>query len=414
MRTPDYSPAPPKNPAPVGNPPDADVKKYFEPEKPAPLTTGGDIRMPYQAPPLTGTKAAEMPPMPSAPLARPTPPPFEPYGLNAPSTISPFNPERPTDYRHRVIRDEEDFERNQFMRKGAKLDEKGNVVGFKRSGKDIALNALLGAVTGLGSGQGLGGALGGAVGGATGAAVSPERGREHLFETMEAPRIRQEVQRKREEEDRAQQAAMGELKRRQIEADIASKEQGKYVNVAPGATVFDPRTKRPLYTAPMNEKIQPHWVESEDEEGNPVWRNANNPNAPTLPYHEKQRPISEQEAEAMRSQDEGTQEQIAQSYMQGRRESLKGRLSPRERDIVNGAAKNADDEEVSKAMHRWQQIQDKEMESIRKEVAQNAKTNAQKFRLGARPKTKAPMTQSSGGASGPKMKFSDLKNLLNK
>lgn len=423
MRTPGINPEAPGGPSPIGYPMDnVDVKKFFEPEKPAPLTTGGDIRMPYQAPPLSGTRAAEMPAMPSAPLARPTPPPFEPPGLNAPRNITTFSPSKPIDYRGRPILDEEDFERNQYMRKGAKLDEQGNITGFKRNWKDTLLGAGLGAARGLATGGGLGAALGGAVGGAAVPLINPKRGREGLFEATQAPMIRANVQRGREQENQTRQQAMQDLERRKVEAQTGMIEAQAADFPAEMESRRSERAAQEEERRARAEKLRQAPIPRArniftDEEGYVRDRDTGEKMidpATGEPIGGKTKPITPEEAEVMRAQDEGTQEQIAQSYMEGRRESLKGRLSPRERDIINGAARDASDEEVSKAMARWQAIQDKEMESIRLEVAQNARVNASKYRTGAKPKTRAtqtaPMTKSQpSGASRPIKDFNSSK-----
>ena len=100
--------------------------------------------------------------------------------------------------------------------------------------------------------------------------------------------------------------------------------------------------------------------------------------------------------------EDGSIEQIAQDSLQGRLETLKGQLSPRERDILEGRASDAFDSEIVAAKQRWQEIQQKELMNIRRDTESRAKAKAATKRKG----------KSSANTSTAPRNVDDLMNLL--
>jgi hypothetical protein len=154
-------------------------------------------------------------------------------------TVRPFNPELPTDYRGRQIRDTEDFERNQFIRRGATTDTNG-AVKVPRSWKNSLGNAALGALRGITTTGSLGGALGGALAGGVGATISPLRGKEAIFEAFQAPGIRAGIEKRQAEDELRRKQALDDLKRQEAEADIRLKDAQRIKTLTPPLT--RPRT----------------------------------------------------------------------------------------------------------------------------------------------------------------------------
>jgi hypothetical protein len=175
----------------------------------------------------------------------------------------PFNPELPTDYRGRQIRDTEDFERNQFVRRGATTDASG-AVKVPRSWKTSLANAGIGALRGIATTGSLGGAVGGALAGGVGATISPMAGRENLFSAFQAPGIRESIAKRREQEEQERQAAAEALKTQAALADIELKRSQAYKNRLP------PLSKPPKAPSPA-------WRQVVGPDGAPILVDMNAP-----------------------------------------------------------------------------------------------------------------------------------------
>lgn len=153
----------------------------------------------------------------------------------------------------------------------AKRDEHGNLTGgFKRSPKDILLNALYGFGQGAQQG-GLFGGLGGAAAGAIGTAVNPAAGAGYRFDIEQLPRMQAEEARTQAaiKQARDQQAADLKLEevRQQIaksQADVANqagvleldrekfkREGQKPTAYKPGDKVFRPGEDKPYIDIPL-------------------------------------------------------------------------------------------------------------------------------------------------------------------
>jgi hypothetical protein len=264
--------------------------------------------------------------------------------------------------------------RYDYVTEAAKRNPEGNIIPgeYKRSFGDILKGTLAGVGQAVAAGNGqnnLGSAIGGALAGGIGSAVNPRAGRELVFDTSIRPRMERDIAAQQQQaaiqqanEDRALKNA-----KVQAEANQANANAEKARRLPEPKPTLPIRSPRGLYD-PATKKIIPG----------------------TEPLPKPEKPISLPEAEAERAQIEGSQEQIAADTLAGRLESLKGRLSPRERAIINGEAVDvdpktgqptyADDIEEAQAHRRWQQIQDDEMRNIRRGTAENSRTRAQSIR----------------------------------
>lgn len=114
-----------------------------------------------------------------------------------------------------------DYAKYRYVMDKMGRDEQGNETGIKRDWKDMLKTGLLGAAQGIQqAGGNPWGALGGFGAGFAGAAISPQAGREFIFDTAIKPGVMEQEQRGIQQQDRQRQTRMDDLRRRQIEAGI--------------------------------------------------------------------------------------------------------------------------------------------------------------------------------------------------
>lgn len=219
-----------------------------------------------------------------------------------------------------------------YVMQGAKRDADGNLAGgFKRDWKTSLQAALVGAGQGAQASPSnpLAGMLGGALGAGLGATIKPMEGREMVFDATIAPGMMAEQRRQQQEaqlraalekeqlDSQYKQAQIGridvqnqidraEATRRALEADARSKREG-FLNVAPGATLYNTVTGQAVYTAQGRER-QPSLAD----------------------------------AEAERAAEEGSVEEIAASSTDARRDEIIAGLPPKYRDILTKGAYETD------------------------------------------------------------------------
>jgi hypothetical protein len=105
---------------------------------------------------------------------------------------------------------------------GAERDEDGNYTGrFKRDWKQTALSTLAGAARGYATTGDVGGAIGGAAAGAGGSLISPQAGREFVFDSLYRPELQSREARERAERDRLVADAINQAKLRGMDAETA-------------------------------------------------------------------------------------------------------------------------------------------------------------------------------------------------
>lgn len=214
-----------------------------------------------------------------------------------------------------------------YVMQGAKRDEAGNLTGgFKRSWKDALTAALVGAGQGAQASPQypLAGMLGGALGAGLGAAINPMAAREMVFDAVIAPRMMAEQQRAQQEaqlraaleqaalNQQYKQAQIGridvqnqmdkaEAARRALEAEAKARREG-VITVAPSAALYDLAAGKPVFIAP----------------GRP----------------QAEKPVSMADAEAERTAEEGSVEEIAAASTDARRDEIIASLPPKFRDIL--------------------------------------------------------------------------------
>lgn len=325
-----------------------------------------------------------------------------------------------------------DYHRARMRQPG---DEKYDGTGqYKRSGKDILRNTLMGFFQGAAADprNPLAGGLGGAATAGIGSAISPQGSAEYGFQTQQRPQVERQMadedaELKREQAiQRAKWA--GQLDEEKLLSMRADREYNQArasapVEVSPGATLMTRdgkvlATAPPLPARPGTAAKPPALLNTKEGIYDPVARQWVERYSPKLPT----------QAEALQEvyAEDGTAESIAESSLAGRQDSLlqqltpqeraylngppsqeelAARLSPRERDILSGAATDATDAETTKAYanwdrlqqgaandaararDKWNQIQTREREKILRETRGEASRKATERRTGgARPK----------------------------
>jgi len=192
---------------------DEDGQMMTPPFVPGPSTTFPRDYAPFGATPGPRTDPAR-----GVLLSAPSPPPAAPPGAMAPEMdlsgegvpipnlpgrgggTTPYSPIAKAKYEH--------------VMKGAESPAGG----FKRSFKDIALNAVGGLAQGMGRDGNLLSGIGGALAAGAGTAINPEAGREYGFETFYRPEMEREEERARTSrrqriEDALGQAAVDKIPR---------------------------------------------------------------------------------------------------------------------------------------------------------------------------------------------------------
>lgn len=282
------------------------------------------------------------------PSAMPLPARGAPGGMPAPSPPPP-NLEPPSRYTRLQA------EKEGYMR---------GTPGRLKSGFKGALSAA-----GQGGEGGLGGLVGRLVGGFAGGAINPRGLREMEFNQ----RVRPEIMERFAYEDAdvaARSAAEKALREDQaarvnianINSQIQSRqaadalnqdkfafEQDQPFNVPEGVTAINRRTGKPVFTSPR-------------------------------------RPSASEEEDAIAASlidEQGTVESQSQGSLQGRLESLKGRLTPEEQRLAFGGATSSDDPQaIARAQAKWQKIQDDELNSIRRDTGERRKAAVSRKRFG--------------------------------
>jgi hypothetical protein len=325
---------------------------------------------------------------------------------------------------------------------------------YKRSGKDIFRNTLMGFFQGAASDprNPLAAGLGGAMVGGVGSTVSPQGSAEYGFNTVDRPRLEQQMadeDAERKRQNAMQSAELQQMlnaqKSRQLDADVelkrAQAEKARRVelpkpqfhNVAPGAHVLNNEGKM-IYQAPANPgtaaKAQ-GLINTREGLYDPVSRQ----------WVEKfDKPMSRPEALDEVYAEDGPLDQIVEDSLAGRQATLMERLTPQERAyigkpptdqelgarlspkqqaILSGLTEGATDAEVtqayaaferikqtaanemSQARNKWDQIQNAERSRIRRETEATARQKATGKRTGSGPKLPQPQ---QGGASAPAKK----------
>ena len=125
------------------------------------------------------------------------------------------------------------------------------------------------------------------------------------------------------------------------------------------------------------------------ETGNPIWVKPQEAKA-----LKPEKPLGWADAEAERSAMEGTAEEIAQSSLEGRKDTLWGQLSPTEQAAFQNPSNDPDG--YAKAQARWQKIQDDEYRRILADTKARARQKAGEIRLGG---SKKPFTPSFTNAN---------------
>lgn len=334
---------------------------------------------------------------------------------------------------------------------------------YKRSGKDIFRNAAMGFFQGAASDprNPLAAGLGGAMVGGVGSTVSPQGSAEYGFNTVERPRLEQQMadeDAERKRQNAMQSAELQQMlnaqKSRQLDADVelkrAQAEKARRVelpkpqfhNVAPGAHVLNNEGKM-IYQAPANPgtaaKAQ-GLINTREGLYDPVSRQ----------WVEKfDKPMSRPEALDEVYAEDGPLDQIVEDSLAGRQATLMERLTPQERAyigkpptdqelgarlspkqqaILSGSTEGATDAEVtqayaaferlkqtaanemSQARNKWDQIQNAERSRIRRETESTARQKATGKRTGSGPNL--PQPQQGGGSQGttrPRSQFNSQK-----
>lgn len=327
------------------------------------LNKGGladELRTP---PTFPDSKPVEIPPINESTIPKPVPPSLNPPpmwegGKPAPDSLPPIAirgvPIRSTaefDYLNRrgMVRPENDFtKKERFME------------GLKSGG--------IGALQGLATG-GLGGALGGFVGGAAIGAIDPRVGARGRFAQTVEPRLQMQQQLDRQEaaaqagiaqqqiENQQKQATTARtLLQNRLDEDEAKRKaaQPQFTNLAPGATLYDEKTRQPVFTAP------------------------NRPQA--------EKPITEDQAEAQRlAGGEATVGKIVEDSLAGRDPQIRSQL-PADYQKALADPSKADVDVLSKAQQMYTRLKDEERKRITAETTSVQKQkNAQRRTSSAKP-----------------------------
>lgn len=353
-----------------------------------------------------------------------------------------------------------DYHRKRMKQPGDKgYDGTGQ---YKRSGGDIFRNALMGFFQGAASDprNPLAGGLGGALVGGVGSTVSPQGSAEYGFNTVERPRLDQQMadedaERKRQNamQNAELQQMLNAQKSRQLDADVELKKaqaekarrmempKPQFHNVAPGAHVLNNEGKM-IYQAPANPgtaaKAQ-GLINTREGLFDPVSRQ----------WVEKfDKPINRTEALDEVYAEDGPLDQIVEDSLAGRQAALMERLTPQERTyigkpptdqdlgarlspkqqaILSGVTDGATDAEVtqayaaferlkqaaanemSQARNKWDQIQNAERSRIRRETEGTARQKATGKRAGSGPKLPQPQSGGSQGTTRPRSQFNSQK-----
>lgn len=241
---------------------------------------------------------------------------------------------------------------------------------------------------------------GGAIAGFGVGAINPTMGRAYEFDTLERPQMEADVAQERASraqalDERYRTAQIGELegrgedrrvdnelRRQKVTSDTelarmrAEQEQwypvqGGVVNRKDGTFKPNPYAPKPLEKARAPIRVGNVLVDPVTFEE--VYR-ADSPD----------KPMSSRDAYDEVLAEDGSIEQIAQDSLQGRLESLKGQLSPGEREIIEGRIpKEALDTEILRAKEHWRELQDQEMRRIRRDTESRAKAKAAGKRKGS-------------------------------
>lgn len=261
-------------------------------------------------------------------------------------------------------------EEEQFLRERGLIRPNDFSIGdrIKESLKSAGVGALQGLKTGS-----LTGALGGAIGSAGVGAYDPRLGARSRFATLYEPAIQAE---KAQQAQQAQAQVGLEEKRADIELKKAQAARAGMLPPisADAPAIYDPNTKTLIQNPFDRPKLTEVNGKLVDNTGKVV-------------YNGGDKPLTADEAEAERARREGSQESIAQSSLRGRLPSLQQNLlTPEERRFVNGGVKPEDDPRaVRAAQEKWDQIQQRELASIRRDTGERAKVNAEGIRRSGRP-----------------------------
>lgn len=283
------------------------------------------------------------------------------------------------------------------------MDDKGH---YGRNWKDILKAGLLGADQGIQrAGGNPWGALGGFGAGAAGAAISPQKGREYIFNTAIAPGLEADLKRTQQEQDRQRRLGMEDLRMRGIEGDLRRDDINARRSEAEIAAYPERIKSEQLLRQKQLETAEAQRLRAMREPGQsstPAPRRYNvggslvdeAGNVIFQGQGKTERPMTVDEAEALRASEEGTQQQIVNDSLSREMSSLKDRLTPDDRAIVDGTKLDALPSEVKAAKERWQSLQKERRQQLEKEVAENARINRQRYRGGSGQKS------SSGGQMG--------------
>jgi hypothetical protein len=103
----------------------------------------------------------------------------------------------------------------------------------------------------------------------------------------------------------------------------------------------------------------------------------------TAPSDPRQGAMTDDQASAALTSEEGTVEEISQGSLQGRIESLKQRLTPEEQRLAFGGATSSDNPQaIARAQAKWEKIQRDELESIRRDTGERRKASVSRKRFG--------------------------------
>lgn len=137
---------------------------------------------------------------------------------NLPIPALPGHPGGPTPY------DPVAAAKYDYTMAGAKRDAEGNLIpmseggGFKRGWAPSLAAALAGAARGYATTGDVGGAIGGAAAGGAGSLISPQSGREFVFDTMYKPEIEERLERERRNRERANMEIFNQAKLEDLRA----------------------------------------------------------------------------------------------------------------------------------------------------------------------------------------------------
>ena len=342
------------------------------------------------------------------------------------------------------------------------MDDKGKI---PRSWKTIGQNALLGAANAYKANPngGLGAMLGGALGGGAGAAISPVGGRENVFNEGYRPGLERDEARAQQRQEIQRKNRMGGLAEREANADIGLKEaQRRRAERIPGnigeATwgTYDTTTGQPIWQRPPGASAQPAPSVHVDGEG--FYRNMRTGElildpATKQPIKAGDKPITFADAEARRSEEEGSPEKIAMDSYEARGGDnyVISKMPPQLQQILKNP--NADvisqlpsvyqqilknppqagdtggielltkaeqaraqleqrqQQLYMQAQNEFQQAKQQQIATDRRWTAEQAKVNAGKYRTGGATR---PSAQGSGSGSGGKIKLSQALDILKK